>query len=303
MNNGVKRDPKITDIRLVRIFGSSDVRKVYGDAIFYQSVNDDSFSIVNESSEKIGIEQIISEFVEVTSDTGHQGIYGPIYPSIPPDFIQRLRETLLGLPVFAHEDCWNKAFQSERHGRSGHMITAIGAVDCALWDLHGKILDQPVYQLIGGTTRTQIPCYASLLGFSSGSPAMERIAKSIQTKGFYAQKWALRCGPDQGEGGFLKNCDVVSRLREALGYQCRLIFDALGKWTTEYTIRFLEVNQKNNIILEEPLGMEHFAGYQQIRKQSQVKLAIGEHLYTRFEFDRYLNELPIRFLQPDIVLD
>ena len=68
--------------------------------------------------------------------------------------------------LMATEALLDQMIRLDRHGRSGQILTGISPVDCALWDLKGNTLGLPVYRLLGGPTRTAVPAYASMLGFS-----------------------------------------------------------------------------------------------------------------------------------------
>jgi len=79
--------------------------------------------------------------------------------------LQRLRNILVGCDVLEREKIWDKMYRLMVHDRKGTGMIAISAVDCCLWDLFGKIVNIPVYRLIGGPTRDKLQVYASMLGF------------------------------------------------------------------------------------------------------------------------------------------
>ncbi len=104
-------------------------------------------------------------YVEVKTDAGTSGFWGPIeeYQAFP--LLKSLRPYLIGRDPLATELLFDQMARMDRHGRSGLFMTAISAIDCALWDLKAKVFDLPVYRLLGGPTRPAVPAYASMLGF------------------------------------------------------------------------------------------------------------------------------------------
>lgn len=247
------------------------------------------------------LEPLEMTFIEVRAENGEQGLFGPVTPPISPPLLRVIQAALIGQSLFAYEACWEALFRAERHGRSGHYIAAIGAVDCALWDLRARLLDLPVFVLLGGPTRVDVPCYASLLGFEADSDEGEEVALRVRAMGFAAQKWALRDGPAQGERGLARNVARVARLRQTLGKHYALMFDALGAWTCEYAQTMLRLLQPYGIsFLEEPVGAAEEVAYQRLARLGLIPLAAGEHLYTRFECLRFVAGGWLDVLQPDI---
>src|SRR5215207_5801534 len=137
-------------------------------------------------------------YVEVLTDTGVSGLFGPIEASQVDIIKQMLRPFLLGRDPLATELLLDQMLRLHRHGRSGLFMTAVSAVDCALWDLKGKAWGQPVYRLLGGPTRPSVPAYASMLGFSTEPAAAAELALAYQAQGYSAQKWFFRHGPGDG---------------------------------------------------------------------------------------------------------
>ena len=111
-------------------------------------------------------QRVTGTYVEVTTEDGTAGLFGPIFEETAPIILAKLRTRLLGLDALASELLWDIMYRQDRHARKGYEMMAISAVDCALWDLRAKLLGQPVYRLLGGPTRQQVDCYASMLGHS-----------------------------------------------------------------------------------------------------------------------------------------
>ena len=85
------------------------------------------------------------------------------------------------------------------HGRQGHMMIAISAVDCALWDIKGMAFGQPIWRILGGATRYSVPAYASMLGYAVEDIDLVKGTRArLPGDGYTAQKWFIRHGPMSG---------------------------------------------------------------------------------------------------------
>ena len=120
-------------------------------------------------------------FVEIESDDGvdRHRRSDPARAGLLID--TELRRYLIGADPLANELIWDTLYRDSVHGRKGVTMMAISAVDCALWDLKGRYFNAPVYRLLGGPTRTEIPAYASALGYSiEPGRAAERAREFVQ---------------------------------------------------------------------------------------------------------------------------
>jgi len=241
-----------------------------------------------------------AQFVEVVSESGLSGWGGSIYPEMGPIIGRNLRPRLIGLDALAYEAVWDAMKLSDRHSRAGQYMMAISAVDIALWDLRGKHANMPVYRLLGGPTRSSVPVYASMLGFSTESVAAREIAREFFDKGFTSQKWFFDHGPDQGSDGFKQNVALVKVLREELGPTADLMFDCKWAWDVPYSVKLARAIQEfEPKWLEEPLRSENFDGYMVIKRDGGVPIAAGEHLYSRWEVKSYLDRGLLDYVQTD----
>jgi L-alanine-DL-glutamate epimerase-like enolase superfamily enzyme len=213
---------------------------------------------------------------------------------------QALRPFLLGRDPLATELLLDQMLRLERHGRSGLFVTAISAVDCALWDLKGKAWGQPVYRLLGGPTRPSVPAYASMLGFSVEPAAAVEVARAYQAQGFSAQKWFFRYGPGDGADGMERNLALAQALREALGPHYPLMFDAFMGWDLPYATAMVRaLAPLRPTWMEEPVAPERVTTLRQIRQAAGVPIATGEHVYTRWQVKELLMAEAVDVLQAD----
>jgi L-alanine-DL-glutamate epimerase-like enolase superfamily enzyme len=243
---------------------------------------------------------ISATYVEVESDDGVVGLFGPIFPETAVLILSKLRPTILGKDPMAYEYLWDLMYRQDRHARKGNQMMAISALDNALWDLRGKALNLPVYKMLGGPTRDKVDCYASMLGHSLEPEQVVERAQWAVEQGFKAQKWFFRYGPADGLEGMAKNVDLVRIVREAVGPNIEIMFDAWMGWDMTYTIRTLErVEQYHPRWFEESVPADRIGDFAQIRKTSRVPIATGEHEYTRWGFQQLLQADAIDVIQAD----
>jgi L-alanine-DL-glutamate epimerase-like enolase superfamily enzyme len=140
-------------------------------------------------------------------------------------------------------------------------MTAISAVDLAIWDAKGKILNQPVFKLIGGRTKSKIPVYASRL-YSQPLDTLYAEAKAYAEQGFKAVKLRFGWGPKDGLEGMRKNADLVRVTREAVGDSVDIMADAYMGWNVEYAKRMLKLLTPFDMRwVEEPVISDDLHGY------------------------------------------
>ena len=239
-------------------------------------------------------------FVEVRTDEGVDGFYGPI--DAQQEFIIQslLAPFLQGKDPLAIEALHDQMLRLHRHGRTGLFVTGLSAVDLALWDLKGKAFGQPVYRLLGGPTRPTIPAYASMLGASVEPGRAAARAESVKDEGYTAQKWFFRYGPGSGQEGLEKNLALAFALREAVGPHYPLAFDAFNGWTEPYAIEMLrKLEPVHPMWVEEVLPPERISGLARIRTACRIPLATGEHTYTRWQVKELLSNGALDFIQTD----
>jgi len=238
-------------------------------------------------------------FVEIHTDHG-VGRYGPILSEQAYLIHTRLRPFLIGRDPRPTAKLWDQMARSDRHARSGHYMMAISAVDCALWDLKGKTLGEPVYRLLGGPTRDELPAYASMLGHSLEPDALTEEAVKTRDTGFTAQKWFFRHGPGSGLAGKQKNLAIVRTLREALGDGYDLMFDAWMSWELDYAIEMARsILPFRPRWLEELLPPGAVEAFARLKRETGAPLAAGEHLYTRWQVLPFLKAGILDVVQTD----
>jgi L-rhamnonate dehydratase len=239
--------------------------------------------------------------VVVTAEDGTFGLGftnhgGPVQEIINGHFAP----LLVGQDCEATEKLWDVMRRvSAPYGTAGLASYAISAVDIALWDLKGKLLRRPVYELLGGPQKESVPCYASNTDLSYGTE--NSIAWFLEL-GFRAVKLFLRQGPEAGIEGIRRSEEIVARTREQIGPDVELMVDGWISLNVEYAVRLGEALRPYRIKwLEDYLLPEDMEGYMRVRERlPSMILASGEHWYTIHPFALAASRGLVDILQPDL---
>lgn len=295
---------KITDVRLHEVSGTVPYEGVFWEERLIQPVDiyPEFKSLMRKemrSSDGGGV-PVTSVFVEIETDEGVTGIGGPITLDVAFIVWRHFRDQLIGADPLAIERIWDIMYRSSVHGRKGETMFAISVIDAALWDLKGRLLKTPVYKLLGGPTRKEVPAYASALGFSIEPDKAAERAKMFVDQGYKAMKWFVRNGPTDGAEGIRKNVELIRSIRDAVGPDVEIMIDAWMSWDVPYTVRMAELLlEYRPYWIEEPVMPDMIDGYAQIREQSLVPTAGGEHEYTRWGINQLLAGGCLDFVQAD----
>ncbi len=212
-----------------------------------------------------------------------------------------LRPLLIGADPMDSEYLWQSMYRRTLpFGRKGIGMTAISAVDLAVWDAKGKVLKQPVFKLLGGRTKPKVPVYASRL-YAQPLDTLFTEAKAYADQGFGAVKLRFGWGPKDGLAGMQKNLDLVKTTREAVGDSVDIMADCYMGWSMEYARRMLRLLAPLNMRwVEEPVISDDLAGYSELRALGHVAIAGGEHEYTLHGFRQALDLRAFDIAQFDV---
>jgi len=240
-------------------------------------------------------------FLLIDTDDGVSGRYGSISMNEVRMIKGQFSRILIGENPHAVERIWDKMYRQAIHGRKGETMMAISKVDLALWDLKGKLLDAPVYELLGGPTRDNIRAYASMLGYSIQPELVAERGGAVATEGYTATKWFFRHDPTEGQEGIRKNLELIKSVREAVGPDVEIMFDAWSSWNVPYTQRMAELaTEYRPWWFEEPVMADMIPQYAELRRTvATVAIAGGEHEYTRWGIKALLDAGAVDILQPD----
>lgn len=239
-------------------------------------------------------------YLKIKSDQGPEGLYGPIDPEAAIVVDRQLKPFLLGKDPLAGEKLWDQMYGLDRHSRHGLYLMGISAVDNTLWDLRGKYFDAPVYRLLGGPTRPAVEAYASCLGSSVEPEPMRKRALALKEAGYRYEKWFMAYGPGDGPEGMTKNVEMVRILRETLGEEMPIMFDAFNGWNLTYATEWAHrVERYRPHWIEEAFHPEKLESFVALRRGISFPVASGEHLYGRWEVEKYLQAGALNVLQAD----
>jgi L-alanine-DL-glutamate epimerase-like enolase superfamily enzyme len=238
--------------------------------------------------------------VKITTDDGTFGWgegHAPLGPRATQAVVQDvLAPLLLGQDALAIERHWERMYGSMRlrgHG-SGYQLEAMSAVDIALWDVAGKLLDAPVYTLLGGPFRTELPAYASGV---PGATVEDRVATALNfvVDGYTAVKASI------GRGDIDTDVAGIAALAEALRGKADLLVDAHGAYAADTALHVGRRLQDLGVYwLEDPLPPEDVAGYTRLTASLDMAVAAGETECTRWQFEERLSQHAVDVILPDI---
>ena len=298
---------RITAVRLFRLTGTMETRGPFWEERLVRPI--DIYPAYRARDDFEGGAQIDpthyrmeQHFLRVETDEGPHGIAGPLPDMVALYVAKRLRPLLLGQDPIAHELLWDQMHRYMVHGRQGDAMLAISAVDCALWDLKGRWVGQPVFRLLGGPTRDTVPCYASMLGFNVLDMGRVRDrAAEYRGLGYPAQKWFFRHGPMSGPDGMNRNVDLVRTLRETLGDDYDIMLDCWQSFDPAYAIDLAErIADYRPRWLEECVMPDRIDSYRKVKDSTSIPLSGAEHEYTSWGFKRFIDAEALDILQPDI---
>jgi len=185
-------------------------------------------------------------------------------------------------------------FQLASHGMGAGACLAMSGIDMALWDIRGKARSLPLYRLLGGR-RKPIAAYAGgvSLGYQPPPDLIAEARKSIDA-GYKAIKLRVGDSPE-------RDIERLRAVREEFGQTLVVLTDANIGYQLEHVRRVMPVMDELGIgWLEEPFPAHDYRSYREARTYGRTPLAAGENHYTRFEFNRVLEDGAISILQPDL---
>ena len=216
--------------------------------------------------------------VEVRSD---EGVVGRAFGEARerPVIEGPLRERVLGENPLNAARLWHAMFTGWRKPVvKGDAISAIGALDNALWDLRGKLLGAPVFQLLGGF-RDRVPAYAAGGYYEEGKGVAGVVAEMERfvAAGYRAVKMKVGGAPQR------EDVERVRAVREAVGPEVRLMVDANNAWNAAEAVRFGRAVEPYDVAwFEEPCWADDLAGAAEVCRSLDVPVASGENEFTRW---------------------
>lgn len=247
-----------------------------------------------QSRQSFGLNVLGTLVVEVEADDGTVGFAVTTAGELGAFIVEKhLARFVEGARVTDIEKIWDQMYRSTLfYGRKGVVLNAISAVDLALYDLLGKIRQEPVYALLGGPVRDELTMYAT--------GARPDVAKKL---GFIGGKMPLHHGPAEGEEGLRKNLEMIRDMREKVGDDFWLMLDCWMSLDLDYATRLAHGAAEYNLKwIEEALPPDDYWGYAKLKKQVPPKMLVttGEHEATRWGFKLLLDMDCADIIQPDV---
>ncbi|HEV2294789.1 MAG TPA: mandelate racemase/muconate lactonizing enzyme family protein [Tepidisphaeraceae bacterium] len=239
--------------------------------------------------------------------------------------VDHLKQWLSGEDPLRIEHLWQRMYRGGFYPGDRLIGSVIAGIDIALWDIKGKALGVPVYELLGGRCRDHVDCFlaptyrAALAKTASDSKdcfrAMTTTLNSTDGIVELAQECLadghrfFRIGPD-ADGNLFRSRHAVRKLvaelkavRDAVGDQLELMVDIHGRLSPDETIWFCrEVEPLGMFLVEDPIRSEHADGYRRIRQHVNVPLAAGEQWASKWEFRQAIEEELIDYARIDICI-
>jgi galactonate dehydratase len=183
-------------------------------------------------------------------------------------------------------------------------MTALSALEAAMWDVSARALDVPVHRLLGGATRDRVRAYAN--GWFSGAKTPEEFAEAaVHTigTGFRGLKWDPFEAADLSvePRDLSRMLESVAAVRDAVGDHVELFIEGHGRFDVPTAVRIArELEQYNPVFFEEPCPPDGIDALVEIRSKSPIPIAAGERWFGRNAFISVLSRSAVDFVQPDV---
>ncbi|WP_439271141.1 galactonate dehydratase [Pseudochrobactrum sp. HB0163] len=243
-------------------------------------------------------------FVKVETDEGISGWGEPIVEGralTVEKAVHELADYLIGKDPFLIEDHWNVMYRGGFYRGGAIHMSAIAGIDQALWDIKGKALNVPVHQLLGGQCRERIKVYSWIGGDRPSDVA--RNAKEMVARGFTALK--LNGAEElQIVDSYAKIdaiVETIGTVRDAVGPHIGIGADFHGRVHRPMAkVLAKALDPFRLMFIEEPVLSENYEALKEIANHTSTPIALGERLYSRWDFKKILSGGYVDIVQPDL---
>ena len=218
--------------------------------------------------------------------------------------IEDIRPALIGRDPREIERIGHELYR-DSYWRLGPVLqSAISAVDMALWDIKGKMLGVPVYELLGGKVRDSIRMYANVWFSGARTPDdFAAAAVNAVNLGITALKWDPfgKAYMHLEKEEYLRAIEIVEAVRGAVGNDIDLLIECHGRFDIATGIRIAQALKPfDPFFIEEPTPPDCYDAIAEVRKKSPIPVAGGERLYGPMQLRTYLEKGCVDFVQPDV---
>jgi galactonate dehydratase len=258
--------------------------------------------------------------LKLQSDAGIEGLGECYVASVAPHLVAQIVEDIVarhvvGREPFHVEAVWRDVYAAGYHGRPDPTIVgALSGIEIAMWDMAGKALGKPIYELLGGRVRERLRSYSYVYArpgdavdvYTDPESAAARAAEYV-AHGFSALKFDpagpySTFDPRMPSLEALDRCErYVEAVREAVGSRCDLLFGTHGQFTVDGAIRLARrLERFDPLWFEEPTPPESPEQMGRVARATSIPIATGERLTTKHEFARVLATGAASILQPNL---
>jgi L-alanine-DL-glutamate epimerase-like enolase superfamily enzyme len=207
-----------------------------------------------------------------------------------------LKPQAIGEDPLNSERIWEKMYwASLQHGRRGAAISALSAIDTAVWDLKGKILKQPVHRILGGH-RDKVASYGSGVDLNYTREELVREMNDYVNTGFRMVKMKV------GQKDLLEDLERVKLVRKAIGPDVDLALDVNNGWSFGTAARMARKREEYDIYWREELILaDEMDNLVKLARETSIPIAVGENHYTKWEFKELMERGAVEIVQADIL--
>lgn len=243
-------------------------------------------------------------FLKIMTDDGLEGWGEPVVEGKAETVktaVEEMSDYLIGKDAGQIEDLWQVLYRGGFYRGGPILMSAISGIEQALWDIKGKQLNVPVYELLGGAVRDKIRVYAWIGGDRPSDVAKEAKAKfeagysAVKMNGTEEMEWIDSRSKVQGA------VERLAAIREEVGYGIDVAIDFHGRVHKAMAkVLVKEIEPFNPYFIEEPVLPENNEALLEISRHTSTPIATGERMYTRWGFKNVLTSGGVDIIQPDI---
>ena len=249
-------------------------------------------------------------FVKIITDTGISGI-GEIgawgFIDAATECLKKFRGYLVGKDPFQIEH-HNQYMYRSMYFRGSIIMSAISAIDIALWDIKGKALGVPVYELLGGRTRDKVRSYGAVFQFTP--EAMAKGCLELKKQGFTCARLMITGDMSQTQTGMeddifngkvKKYTDMVAACRQAVGEDFDFVLECHRSLTPSEAIAFGNAVEKYHpLFLEDPIAPDNVEVMADVASKISIPIATGERCINIQEMELIMTKKAARYVRPDV---
>ncbi|HEY1147656.1 MAG TPA: galactonate dehydratase [Pseudoduganella sp.] len=243
-------------------------------------------------------------FLKIETDEGIVGWGEPVIEGrarTVETAVKEFEELLIGQDPMRINDLWQVMYRGSFYRGGAILMSAIAGIDQALWDIKGKALGVPVWQLLGGLVRDRMRAYS----WVGGDRPADIINDMNKLREGGINTFKMNGCDELGMIDNSKKVDAavarIAEIREAFGAEVEFGIDFHGRVAAPMAkVLLKELEPHRPLFVEEPVLAEQAEYYPRLAEQTAIPLAAGERMFSRFEFKRVLEQGGIAILQPDL---